>query len=213
MRIEMWSDVVCPFCFLGLRRLQAAVVNVGLEGELDLHIRSFELNPNAPAAATGTIEEHLAKKYGMSLEQAHAANDSLRQQGEPLGIDFRFDRAVRANTFDAHRLIHLAATHDLALNVKERLLRAYFTDGETISDHLTLARIGVDAGLDRTEVAEMLVGDEFAAEVRADEDAALDLGVTGVPYFLIDGALAVAGAQPTEVFERALQRAAARSAP
>lgn len=211
MLVEIWSDVVCPFCYLGLRRLQAGIEAVDLAGAVELRFRSFELDPRAPSVQHGSLAGHLARKYGMSVDDAVALNDGLRRQGEELGIDFRFDRAVRANTFDAHRVLHLAQRDGHGLAMKERLLRAYFTEGEQISDHDTLGRLAGEVGLEPAAVADTLAGDTFSDAVREDEAAATELGVTGVPFFLIDGAFAVAGAQPTELFERVLRRATAFS--
>lgn len=208
MLVEMWSDIACPFCYLGLRRLQAAIDSTGLGDEVDLRFRSFELAPNSPPRRNETVAEHLARKYGMPIDQAIGMNEGLRQQGEPLGIDFHFERVVLVNTFDAHRLVHLAAEDDLDLAVKERLLRAYFTDGEVVSDIDTLARLASDVGMDPVAAAEMLRSDRFIDAVAADEAAAGELGISGVPFVLVDGAVAVPGAQPVEHFERALCRAA-----
>lgn len=214
--VEMWSDIACPFCYLGLRRLQAAIDSTGLGAQVELRYRSFELAPHSPPRRAESVAEHLSKKYGMPLDQAIGMNDGLREQGGSLGIDFHFERVVLVNTFDAHRLIHLAAEHDLATAMKERLLHAYFTDGEVVSDPETLVRLATDIGLDPEETAEMLAGNRFVEAVRADEAAAGELGITGVPFVLVDGAVAVPGAQPVGHFERALRRAAdlaARSEP
>lgn len=206
MFIEMWSDIACPFCYLGLRRLQAAIDSVEGGAKPDLKFRSFELAPNSPPRRDGNVEEHLSRKYGVPIEQARAMNAGLRAQGEELGLDLRFDRIVLVNTFDAHRLLHLAQQERLGNAMKERLLAAYFTRGEDLSSHETLLEIAVEIGLDPSVADDVLAGDAFGDAVRRDEAAATDLGITGVPYFLINGAVAVAGAQPVEVFERALRR-------
>jgi predicted DsbA family dithiol-disulfide isomerase len=169
--------------------------------------RSFELDPGAPPERGVSGAEHLASKYGLSVEQAQARQAQLAALAAEDGLDLRFDRVRGGNTFDAHRLVHLAEAHGMQDATKERLMRAYLSEGELISDHATLARLGAEAGLPAGEVAELLAGDRFAAEVRDDERTGAALGITGVPFFVVDRAFGASGAQPPEVLRGLLERA------
>ena len=207
MRVEIWSDVVCPWCYIGKRRFESALAEFEHAGEVDVHWRSFELDPSAPAMSERTLEERLAAKYGMTLDQARAANQRLTATAAAAGLDFHFERARPGNTFDAHRLIHLAAAEGLGPAVKERLLRAYFTEGEAIGEAESLVRIAAQVGLDAARAREVLAGDGFAADVRRDESEAAALGIQGVPFFVLDRRYGISGAQPPEVILGALRRA------
>jgi len=212
MRIDIWSDVVCPWCFVGRRRLQAAVARLGIEDEVEIVHRSFELDPGAPSEGRVDLATHLARKYGVPTEQALGMLDRMIAVGADAGIEFRFDIAQRANTFDAHRLVKLAEREGLADAMVERLMQAYFTEGEAVADHATLARLAAEVGLDHAEVSEALASESFGPEVRADERDARELGVTGVPFFLIDGAAGIPGAQDVDTMVRILERVRARAA-
>lgn len=168
--------------------------------------RSFELDPAAPAERSGDRAAHLAEKYGMSVEQAEAMQDQMTEVAASEGLEFRFDRARSGATFDAHRLLHLAAAHGVQDAMKERLMRAYLSEGELMSDHVALERLAGEVGLAGDEVRERLAGDRYAAEVREDEWTAASLGISAVPFFVVDRALGAAGAQPPEVLARLLQR-------
>jgi predicted DsbA family dithiol-disulfide isomerase len=211
MRIDIWSDVVCPWCYVGKRRLEAALAS--FPGTVDVHWHAFELDPDAPPTREGSYEERLAQKYGRSLEQAAEMTASMTATAAAEGLEFHFDRSKPGNTFDAHRLLHLAGVRGVQDAVKERLFRATFTDGEPISDHETLVRLVAEAGLDADEARAVLASDAYAAEVRADEQQAAQLRVSGVPFFVIDGKYGVAGAQPADVLRQVLDRAWAESAP
>ena len=176
MEIEIWSDIACPWCYVGKRRFEAALAR--FEHRDDVHVtwRSFELDPDAPPERTGDRAERLAEKYGMTVEQARAAEQRLTDVATGEGLPFRFDIARSGSTFDGHRLVHLAETHGLQDEMKERLLRAYFTEGELMSDDDTLVRLAGEVGLDEQEVRELLAGDRYADAVRADERTAGELG-------------------------------------
>lgn len=206
MELEIWSDVACPWCYVGKRRLQAALERFEHRDEVRITWRSFELDPGAPAERTGDRAEHLARKYGMTVEQARDRQRELAEVAAGDGIEMRFEIARAANTFDAHRLIHLAAAHGLQDEMKERLMRAHFTDGELVSDHETLARLAVEVGVPADEVSEMLAGERFAAEVRDDERTAGELGIGAVPTFVVDRALGASGAHPPEALLELLRR-------
>jgi predicted DsbA family dithiol-disulfide isomerase len=207
MNIEIWSDVVCPWCYIGKRRFERAVASFGHPGEVTVTYRSFELDPSAPAERTGTYAEHLARKYGMTITQAEQASQQMTQRAAAEGLEFRFDLIRGCNTFDAHRLLHLAKDHGRQPEMKERLLRATFTEGLPIADKLTLVRLATEVGLPAAQVQAVLDGDVYADAVRADEQQAARYGITGVPFFVADGKYAVSGAQPPEVLLQLLRRA------
>jgi predicted DsbA family dithiol-disulfide isomerase len=207
MNIEIWSDVVCPWCYIGKRRFERAVASFGHPDEVTVTYRSFELDPNAPAERTGSQAEHLASKYGMTIGEAEQASQQMTQRAAGDGLEFRFDLIRGGNTFDAHRLLHLAKDHGLQPQMKERLMRATFTEGLPIADKPTLVRLATDVGLPAAQVQAVLDGDAYADAVRADEQQAARYGITGVPFFVADGKYAVSGAQPPETLLHLLQRA------
>jgi predicted DsbA family dithiol-disulfide isomerase len=196
MDIEIWSDIACPWCYVGKRRFEAALAQFEHRNEVNVRWRSFELDPQAPREREGDRARHLADKYGMSLEQANAAERQMTDVAAGEGLDFRFDIARAGNTFEGHRIVHLAAEHDLQDAMKERLLRAYLSEGELISDPQTLTRLAVEVGLPEHEVAQTLAGERFTQEVRADEHDAARLGISAVPTFVVDRAIGASGAQP-----------------
>jgi predicted DsbA family dithiol-disulfide isomerase len=207
MKVEIWSDVVCPWCYIGKRRFERAVASFGHPGEVTVTYRSFELDPAAPARRTGTHAEYLARKYGMTIAQAEQANQQMIQRAAADGLEFRFDLIRGGNTFDAHRLLHLAKDRGLQPEMKERLLRATFTEGLPIADKSTLVRLATEIGLPAAQVQAGLDGDSYADAVRSDEQQAARYGITGVPFFVADDTYAVSGAQPPEVLLQLLRRA------
>jgi predicted DsbA family dithiol-disulfide isomerase len=198
MDVEIWSDVACPWCYIGKRRFEAALAEFQHRDDVRVKWRSFELDPEAPPERVGDRAERLAQKYGMTVEQARAAEQQLTGVAAGEGLGFRFDIARSGSTFDAHRVVHLAETHGLQDAMKERLLSAYFTEGELMSDHDTLVRLAVEVGLDEQEVGELLAGERYAQEVRDDERAADQFGISAVPTFVVDRRLGVSGAQPPD---------------
>lgn len=207
MRIQIWSDVVCPFCYIGKRRLEAALAETGIAA--DIAWRSFELDPQAPPLLDRPLAEAMAAKYGFSQDRARAFLDGQRRSAAAVGLSFDYANIKRGNTFNAHRLIHLGASQGLADNVKERFLRAYFTEGAAIGDRDVLAGLAVEAGLDATGVAAVLAGDAYAAQVRDDERRAGELGIHAVPHFLINERTAISGAAEVATFAAALRAEAA----
>jgi predicted DsbA family dithiol-disulfide isomerase len=207
MNVEIWSDVVCPWCYIGKRRFERALASFGDAGEVTVSYRSFELDPDAPAERTGTQAEHLARKYGMTIAEAEQASQQMTQRAAADGLEFQFDLIRGGNTFDAHRLLHLAKDLRLQPEMKERLLRATFTEGLPIADKPTLVHLAAEAGLPAAQVQAVLDGDAYADAVRADERQAAQYGITGVPFFVADGKYAVSGAQPPEVLLQFLRRA------
>ena len=212
LTVEIWSDVVCPWCYVGKRNFEAALARFEHRDQVEVAWRAFELDPSAPLERQGDYATHLAHKYGMSVAQAQKMIETMTATGAAAGVVLDFDRARPGNTFDAHRLIHLAGVWGVQDAVKERLLRATFTDGEPIGDRDVLLRLAVEAGLPKEEAAVVLGGDAYATEVRAEESLALDLGISAVPYFVIDRTFGVPGAQSPDVLLRALQRAWEKSA-
>lgn len=216
MRIDIWSDVVCPFCWIGKRHLEAALETFrARHPEIGVEVvwRAYELDPSAPRVVgdepTETSGQMLSRKYGMSLADAEAGQEQMAARFTELGLDFDWRSARICSTFDAHRLAALAAEHGRADAVDEALRRAHFTEGRAISDPVVLHRIGVGAGLPAAEVDRVLRGDAYADLVHRDVETARGLGVRGVPFFVFDDRLAVSGAQPVEVFDRALEQAVA----
>ena len=207
MHVEIWSDIACPWCYVGKRRFETALAGFEHRDQVQVTWRSFQLDPTAPAEREGDRAEHLARKYGTTVEHARAMQDHITREAAGEGLDFRFDISRSGNTFDGHRLVHLAAAHGLQDAMKERILRAYLGEGELISDHTTLTRLGVEVGLPEDEVREMLATDRYAGDVRADADAAGSLGITAVPFFVVDRAFGASGAQPPEILGELLRRA------
>lgn len=207
MQIDIWSDVVCPWCYIGKRRFERALAEFPGRDEVSVVWHSFELDPSAPVRRTESTVEHLSDKYGMSIEQVESMEANVTALAAAEGLDYRLSETKSGNTFDAHRIIHLAAEHGLQDQMKERCLRAYFTESLAITEPETLAELAGQVGLDPIEVEQVLGSDRFAAEVREDEALATRLGITGVPFFVLDGRLGVSGAQSTDVFAAALTRA------
>jgi predicted DsbA family dithiol-disulfide isomerase len=213
MHVEIWSDIACPWCYVGKRRFEAALAAFEHRDEVRVTWRSFELDPHAPGERAGDRAAHLAEKYGTSREQAIAMQDHMTDVAAGEGLDFRFDIARGGNTFDAHRLLHLAAAHGVQEALAERVFRAYLTEGELISDPEVLGRLGIQAGLPEEELRQVLASDRYAAEVRGDEQTAASLGIMAVPFFVVDRALGASGAQPPEVLRGLLERGWADRSP
>jgi predicted DsbA family dithiol-disulfide isomerase len=212
VNVEIWSDVACPWCYIGKRRFDVALSRFGHGEQVDVRWRSFELDPSAPAVRDQPYLDRLAAKYRITLAEADAMIDRMIEAGAQNGVVLRFDKAKPANTFDAHRLLHLAAEHGVQSEVKERLMRAMFTKGAQIADPDVLVAVAQDGGLDAGEARAVVGSDRFADEVRADERRAADLGITSVPFFVMGG-LGVSGAQPPDVLLELLEEAWAGQAP
>jgi predicted DsbA family dithiol-disulfide isomerase len=209
--VEIWSDVVCPWCYIGKRRFERALESFDHADEVEVVWRSYELDPSAPPRREGDPAARLARKYGLSVDRARAAQARITDLAALEGLDYHLDRAAGGNSLDAHRLIHLAQHHGLGDAMKERLLRAHLVEALPIGDRSTLVGLATEVGLDHDEVEQMLDGDELVDDVRADERRAVELDVTGVPFFLVDGRLGVPGAQDSELFLRTLDRAWAQA--
>lgn len=207
MDVDIWSDIACPWCYVGKRRLERALAEFEHGGEVSVRWHSFELDPRAPAERSGDYADGLAAKYGLTRERAQEMLEGMRSLAEEEGLDFHFERMRAANTFDAHRLLQLALAEGRGDEMKERLMRAHFVEGELVSDHAVLERLAGDAGLEPGRAHALLEGEELTEEVRTDEYTAQRLGIRGVPFFVIDRAFAVEGAQSPEHLLAALERA------
>jgi predicted DsbA family dithiol-disulfide isomerase len=205
MPVEIWSDVVCPWCFIGKRRFEQALASFGHPVEITW--RSYELNPNAPPVRDGSSADRIARKYGMSVEDAAAQYQRITDIAATVGLEYHLDRTRWGRSFDAHRLLHLAHERDVQDAVKERFLAAYLQEGVASGLPEELAPVAVSAGLDAAEVDAVLGGDAYGDAVRADEERALELGITGVPFFVVDGRFAISGAQDPETMLQILERA------
>lgn len=209
LRIDIWSDIACPWCYVGKRRLEQALGRFSHRADVEVVWRAFELDPSAPRVRdpSQSYAERLARKYGTTPAQAQAMIDRMVDTAAGDGLALRFDHIRPGNTFDAHRLLHLAHERGVQDALKERLLRAYLTEGQAIGEPDVLAPLAREVGLDEREVADLLAGDRCAAEVRQDEAHARELGISGVPFFVLAGRLGVSGAQPADVLLGALDRA------
>lgn len=197
MRIDVWADVACPFCYLGTAQLERALSSFPRRDEVEVRYHSFQLDPDAPAEATGSGMEMLARKFGRSVEETRQMTRGTEERAAAEGLHIDHDEIQPVNTFDAHRLVHLAAENHVDHAVLMRLYQAYFSRGENVADHDTLVRVGAEAGLDGARVREMLATDEHAENVRADVRQAGELGIQGVPFFVFDRVHGLSGAQGT----------------
>ncbi|MGM0754898.1 MAG: DsbA family oxidoreductase [Bacillota bacterium] len=207
MKVQIWSDIACPFCYIGKKQLETALEQFPQKEQIEVEFKSFELDPHAPVEVDYDVHDMLVKKYGMSRSQAMAMNEQVKQAGKEKGIDFQFDPLVLTNTFDAHRLAQYAGKMGKGDLVMGELFQAYFTDGKHVGDRKTLLDIAEKAGLDQKEVQKVLDEQTFADDVRKDEKEARQLGISAVPFFLINDKYSVAGAQPADTFLRALETA------
>lgn len=206
MRVDIWSDVVCPFCYIGKKRLEKAAEQAGVE--LEVHWHSFQLDADAPKRQEISNSERLAQKYGRSLAEVEEMQRNIADMAKAEGIEFNWQNANSGNTLDAHRIIHLAQSKGLGSEAKEAFFYSYMTDGLAIGERETLEDVAARIGLNPVEVDDVLDSDEYADFVKFDEATARDqLNVTGVPFFVFDQRIALSGAQPTEVFVQVLEKA------
>jgi predicted DsbA family dithiol-disulfide isomerase len=205
MLIEVWSDVVCPWCYIGKRRLEAALAEFPHRDEVEVVWRSFQLDPSAPTTPTETVAEHLGARYGGGAAGGQQMIDRVEAVAAEEGLVFRLGQAQRVGTVDAHRLLHAAG--DKRGELKEALLRAYFVEAQNVADHDVLSRVAAEVGLDEATVTSVLGGDAYADAVEADIRQAAAYGATGVPFFVVEGRYGISGAQPVEIFRQTLDRA------
>ena len=207
MEVEIWSDVVCPFCYIGKRKFETALSEFKESSNVEITWKSFQLSPDTRTNPEKNIHQYLAEHKRISLEQAKSLNNQVTNLAKQVGLVFNFDQAIPVNTFNAHRFLHLAKQRGFQEEAEEKLFKAYFTDGKNTDDHQTLIRIGNEIGLDPVEVKQVLEGNQYANEVRQDIAEAHQLGVRGVPFFLFDRKYAVSGAQDSKVFLESLEKA------
>jgi predicted DsbA family dithiol-disulfide isomerase len=207
MKVDIWSDVRCPFCYIGKRKFETALSQFAQKEHVEVEWHSFELDPNTETEPSANSAQHLADKYGRPLEWAEEMQANVANTAAEVGLTFNLDKSIVANSFDAHRLIQLAKTEGLGNEIEEQLFLAHFTDGKNIADHQTLKEIGVGIGLNELTVSEMLKGTDFTDEVRYDEQTAQTIGIRGVPFFVINQKLGVSGAQSPDTFLDALNQA------
>ncbi len=213
VQIEVFSDVVCPWCYIGKRRLEEALSTFPHADDVSVTYRSFQLDPTTPANTQLSLDELLASKYGRSLTEARQMNQRVSDIAATVGLDFDLAIAHPSNTLDAHRLLHFAAANGLQAELTERLMRAYFTEGRRVGDHDELATLAAEVGLDRDAAVAVLAGDDYADEVAADLALARGFGATGVPFFVFDRKYGISGAQETAVFTDVLDRAWSEAQP
>jgi predicted DsbA family dithiol-disulfide isomerase len=207
VRVDVWSDLVCPWCYLGKRRFEQALAEFGHRDDVEIVHHSFQLDPTFPQGEVRDQREVLTAKYGMTEEQATKSGLEMEERAAADGLEYNMTGIKMGNTVDAHRLVHLGAKHDIADTVVERFYRAHFTEQRSIFDHESLVELATDAGLDAAEARNVLESGAYAEEVEADGAQARALGANGVPFFVIDERYGVSGAQPKELFAQALDRA------
>lgn len=206
MKVEIWSDIACPFCYIGKRHFEKALASFPNE-EIEVEWKSFELDPNAQKEYEDDLYTLLANKYKQTREWALESATSMKQKGKDVGLDFNFNKTISTNTFDAHRLIHLAKSKGKQDEAEEVLFKAYFTDGKHIGNPEVLPEIGSAIGLEASEVKQMLVSNLYAEEVRADENLSQEFGIRGVPFFVINRKYGISGAQPVDHFIDTINKA------
>ena len=206
MKIEIWSDFVCPFCYIGKRKLEQALETFPHRDEVTIQFKSYQLDPDAKYDPELSFDETFSKLKGMPLEQVKAMNEQVRQHAEQVGLTYHFDTMKYANTFDAHRVAQYAEKNGKGDEITERFFYAHFTESKLLSDQGTLVELASEVGLNEAEVKEVLETNKFTEEVEADIEMAQNIGVQGVPFFVFNRKYAVSGAQPTETFLTALEK-------
>lgn len=207
MKVEIWSDIMCPFCYIGKRRFENALQQFPHKDNIEVVWKSFQLNPAMKTEPDKNINQYLADVKGWTIDYAKQMNAHVTNMAKEVDLDYDFDKAVVANSFDAHRLIQLAKAHGKGDEMEERLFKAYFTEGKNTADHSTLIRLGSEIGLDPATIEKVLDSNEYADKVEQDVYEAQQIGVRGVPYFVLNDRYAVSGAQASETFLGALTKA------
>lgn len=207
MKIEIWSDIMCPFCYIGKRKFEEALNIFAHKEDVEVSWKSFQLNPQLEYVEGRDVYDYLSEEKGMSRERAVQMNEQVSEMAKEVGLTYDMDNAVVANTFDAHRLIHLAAEEGLQDKMEERLFKAYFLEGRNVADHETLVELGTEVGLNAAAINKLLASDDFAKAVKADQEEAKLFRANGVPFFVFGRKYGVSGAQSSEVFLQALQNA------
>jgi predicted DsbA family dithiol-disulfide isomerase len=206
LKIQIWSDVMCPFCYIGKRKIEEALNQFENKDSVAIEWKSFQLDPSFVATPNESIIDHLAEKYRKDNDWAQTMVDNMTENAKRSGLDFHFEKAILANSLNAHRLLHLAKKYNLSNELEELLFKAYLTDGKNVNDLGTLESLGLEVGLDKTAIEKVLHTDTYANEVQQDQEEAQAIGVTGVPFFVFDNKYAISGAQPTDVFLKTLEK-------
>lgn len=206
LKIQIWSDIMCPFCYIGKRRLENAISQFGHQDAIEIEWKSFQLDPYFIASEDDNLVEHLAEKYRKDKDWAIEMLENMTQNAANSGLEFHFEKSIMANSFHAHRLLHLAKKQDLGSELKELLFKAYFTNGEDVNNKETLKQLGIQAGLDSNKIDEALNSNIYADEVQEDILMAQKLGIQGVPFFVFDNKYAISGAQHVETFVKTLEK-------
>ncbi len=207
MKVEIWSDVMCPFCYIGKRKFEEALQQFENKDNVEIVWKSFQLDPEMISDPNKNTHQYLAERKGWTLEYAKQVSQQVATMAKDVGLNYDFDKAVVANSFNAHRVSHLAKTYNLGDAMEEQLFKAYFTEGKNIDDKQTLVQLGTSIGLKANDIEEVLNSDKYAEEVENDIAEAQQVGVRGVPFFVINRKFAVSGAQPSDVFLGALNKA------
>lgn len=208
MKIQVWSDFVCPFCYIGKRELENALKSTGFSDQIEVEFKSYQLDPTTPSDSDETVYSSLSRKHGMTEEQAKAQSMGIKQRAATVGLNYDFDNMSTANTFKAHRLAKYANTVGKEKELTERFLKGYFEEGKKIGQDSVLIELAAEVGITEAEVKSVLADEQFATDVLSDIELARQYGVQSVPFFVIDNKYAISGAQPEEVFEGAVKKAA-----
>lgn len=207
MKVEIWSDVMCPFCYIGKKRFDTALEKFPHKDEVEVEWKSYQLNPHLTTQSDKNINEYLAEHKGISIEEARSLNEHVTAMAAEVGLTYKMDEAVVANSFMAHRMTHFAKTKGKQSELEELLFKSYFTEGKNIDDLDTLLQLGEEIGLDKNELKSILEGNQFAEDVQKDIYEAHQVGLKGVPFFVYNNQYGISGAQPKELFEQTLQQA------
>jgi predicted DsbA family dithiol-disulfide isomerase len=207
LKIQIWSDVMCPFCYIGKRKIEEALEQFENKDSVAIEWKSFQLDPTSTSQPGNNPIDYLAKKYNRDREWSIAMHENVTQQAKAVGLDYHFEKLILANSLNAHRLSHLAKKYNLGNAFEELLFKAHFTEGMDVDDKLTLLKLGIEVGLQKEEIESVLNSDTYSKEVAQDIQEAQAIGVTGVPFFVFDNKYAVSGAQATEVFYKTLKKA------
>ena len=207
MQIDIWSDISCPFCYIGKRNLESGLAAFPNSDNLNITWKSFQLDPDLPEEERFSHEEYLSSKKGLAKVQVENLLDRVTQMAKGVGLDYHFDKVVTVNSYKAHRVIQMAKTKGLGDRAEELFFKAYFTDGKNIADDATLFEIGKEIGLTEADIQEALTNDLYSQKVDADMYEAQQVGVRGVPFFVFDNKYALSGAQPAEAFIQTLEKA------
>jgi len=208
MKVEIWSDIMCPFCYIGKRHFESALSTFDNSADIEIEWKSFQLDPTIPndISADTTVYEYLAERKGVSVEQATQMHEGVMEMARAAGLIYNFDIAKVANSFNAHRMIQMAKSKGLGDAAEEKLFRSYFTEGRNFGDTDDLIKMGVEIGLSETDVKESLSNDDYAYKVKQDIQEGEKLGVRGVPFFVFDRKYVISGAQPVEAFTQTLEQ-------